>query len=126
MGKHGPWGLDLPLLSPGGPSGLPEELTPHKGLWATQASPSQDCTPELERAPTFLGENTPSVPPSSLMATPISASKASLEGQCPGQLEPQGHRTCLAPNRPIGQAGAGAALATRPKGSAQLVPHLVS
>lgn len=32
-------------------------------------------------APTFLGENTPRVPPSSLMATPISASKASLKGK---------------------------------------------
>lgn len=28
---------------------------------------------------TFLGENTPTVPPSSLMATPISASRASLQ-----------------------------------------------
>lgn len=39
-------------------------------------------------APTFLGENTPRVPPSSLMATPISASSASLGGQSGGQLEP--------------------------------------
>ena len=31
--------------------------------------------------PTFLGEKTPSVPPSSRMATPISANKASLEKQ---------------------------------------------
>lgn len=30
---------------------------------------------------TFLGENTPSVPPSSLIATPISASKASLKNR---------------------------------------------
>lgn len=29
--------------------------------------------------PTFLGEKTPRVPPSSRMATPISANKASLE-----------------------------------------------
>lgn len=121
-----PGAYTCPLSAQEDSSGLPEELTPQKGLWATQASLSQGCTPELEPAPTFLGENTPSVPPSSLMATPISASRASLEGQCPGQLEPRGHRTCLTPNRPIGQAGAGGDLATQPKCSTQVVPHPVS
>lgn len=96
MGERGPRCLDLSPL-------LPEELTPHKGLWATRPCPSQGCTPELERAPTFFGENTPNVPPSSLMATPISASSASLWGQRLGQLEPRGRRTCLAPNRPVGR-----------------------
>lgn len=34
-----------------------------------------------QQVPTFLGEKTPRVPPSSRMATPISANKASLEKQ---------------------------------------------
>ena len=41
---------------------------------------------------TFLGENTPRVPPSSLMATPISASRASLR-TAQSQSETSTHRS---------------------------------
>lgn len=50
--------------------------------------------------PTFLGENTPKVPPSSLMATPISASKASLEDRAAVRASSEASRTSLTPPDP--------------------------
>lgn len=69
-------------------------------LWPSPGAVSscQHWDMDLDLVPTFLGENTPKVPPSSLMATPISASNASLEEQSWDQYKFQEvHRSGLSP-----------------------------
>lgn len=79
----GPWGGGVGCAS----------MAPVPGPRAAPPRPPalqrpRQAAPRCGAAPTFLGENTPRVPPSSRMATPISASSASLGGQSRGPLEP--------------------------------------
>lgn len=77
MPCHGEVGLGLPHREGLSPWCLQEEVRPLEALQVAQPRFSRGLT-DPGPAPTFLGENTPRVPPSSLMATPISASRASL------------------------------------------------